>query len=145
MWPCCGTAVFALAGWRFPTRCHTRLARAQLLSCVGPFDCAWGRCLLRARMLSWYDVYMRPCCHLGTSRKGQQNNKGLWEDNKRIKRGPEDKKTKDEKSTTGGQGEDKSITTGEDWRLASSRTKLEEGQEDDNNKTKGGHRVHRPG
>ena len=31
-WPCCGTAVFALAGWRLLTRCHTRpqgLSRAH--------------------------------------------------------------------------------------------------------------------
>ena len=74
-------------GWRFPTSCHTRRARVQLLSRIGPFDCSWGM-VLCARTLSWCHVYMLPCCHWDTSRRttrGQkEDNRGQQVDKKRT-------------------------------------------------------------
>ena len=67
-WPCCGTAVFALDGWRFPPACHTTLARVHLLSRIGPFGAGASRAF----------------CDLDTSRR---TTRGQQEDKKRTRRG----------------------------------------------------------
>ena len=106
MWPCCGTAVFALAGWHFPTRCHTRLARVQLLSRIGPFDCA-----------RWCHVFMLPCCHLDTSRRTTRGG------------GQEEEKTEDKKMTTGGQGLETGWQPRPSWRQQENNRRTKRGQE----------------
>ena len=72
------TLCFALVGWRFPTRSHRKLARVQLLSRIGPFDCAWGRGFAHAPCHG----VMSTCCHaaIWTPAKGQQG------DNRRTRR-----------------------------------------------------------
>ena len=97
-WPCCGAAVFALAGWRLPTALDPLIA----------FDCAWGPCFARARCHGVTST----CCHAAMLPSGhkQKDNKGTTggeeEDNGRRRRGQQEEKKRTRRGKGKGQKED---------------------------------------
>ena len=142
---------------------HKACLRVQLLSRIGPFDCAWGQCFVRA--LSWCHVYMLPRCHLDKqkdtagedddkkrkrqrTKRGQQKGKKRTEEAEEVKNRRKGAQQEDKKRTGSGQNENSKRTRTRDglvaapsWKMDKKRTT--DGQVEDNKKTTGGHSVHR--